>query len=79
MANDFSKQIRKITRQLVKDGWTPVDKTNGTMYLAPGGHGSIMVHRSVSDRRALDNMKAEIRRIQRATATETAEGDQPSA
>lgn len=50
-----TKEINKLIREAQKQGWRVKDKKKGYMLLAPDGEHSVMVHKTPSDHRWLDN------------------------
>lgn len=54
--------MRQIEKALTAQGWRIVETTKGKAYYSPDGVHIVQVHRTPSDRRALNNVIAELRR-----------------
>jgi hypothetical protein len=58
----FPKEYRKRVRKLVHEGWRIRATKSGATLLAPDGEHAVAIHGTPSDRRAVSNFQADIRR-----------------
>lgn len=60
MAN--SKQIKRILSYVEGKGWTVNATAKGYMLRCPCGHAQVLIHKTSSDHRAFQNIRADLRR-----------------
>lgn len=58
----LAKEVRALVRAAEKQGFTVKEKKNGWMLHSPNGQGSVMIHKTPSDHRALSNARTRLRR-----------------
>lgn len=58
----LGKDAKKLVKEAEKQGFVAKEKKNGWMLTVPNGQGSVMIHKTPSDHRALKNAVARLRR-----------------
>lgn len=62
MGTSLKREARALVRQAEEQGFTVKEKKKGWLLLTPNGQGSVMIHKTPSDHRALKNELARLRR-----------------
>ena len=62
MGTSLKKEARTLVRQAEEQGFTVKEKKKGWLLLTPNGQGSVMIHKTPGDHRALKNELARLRR-----------------
>lgn len=57
-----SKQVKAIIRFIEANGWTAQATAKGYMLRCPCGHAQVLIHKTSSDHRALQNIRQDLRR-----------------
>jgi len=60
--SSLAKEAKKLVKEAERQGFTAKEKKNGWMLTVPNGQGSVMIHKTPSDQRALKNALARLRR-----------------
>lgn len=63
MGGMTKSEVQRIIRHLVAQGCTRVDVKEGVRLLHPSGKGTVILHWTTSDYRALANTRAEVKRL----------------
>ena len=58
----LSKDIRKLVKAAERHGWRVVDRGQRWLCYSPDGETIVTVHKTPSDRRAILNARAELRK-----------------
>ena len=61
MSSSYQKGLKKLKKQAMEQGWREADKKAGWMLYSPDGVTQVMIHKTASDHRALENLIAEMR------------------
>jgi DNA invertase Pin-like site-specific DNA recombinase len=61
MSSSYQKELRKLKNEALKQGWREAEKKAGWMLYSPDGVTKVMIHKTASDHRALDNLVSEMR------------------
>lgn len=55
------KELKRLLPEAEQQGWRVKDKKSGWMLMSPDGVTKVMLHKTASDNRALDNAISEMR------------------
>jgi hypothetical protein len=61
MSSSYQKGVKKLKKQAMEQGWREAEKNAGWMLYSPDGVTKVMIHKTASDHRALDNLISEMR------------------
>jgi hypothetical protein len=61
-SKSLKKEAEALVREAEAQGFMVKDKKMGWMLLTPNGKGSVMIHKTPSDHRALKNARARLQR-----------------
>lgn len=61
-AMNGSKQVKRILAYVEQNGWTVKATAKGFMLRCPCGHAQVLIHKTSSDHRALQNIRQDLRK-----------------